>query len=94
MDNDWNRFNDQFRETPEERSERLRSNRLMKSIGTLQALIADLSDDLRDEGNDYSPDGLESMRRRVANALPTDKCPEWLKRYRDPAILAQTTGEK
>jgi hypothetical protein len=86
-DDGWNRFNDQFRETPEERSERIRSNRLMKSIGTLQDLIADLSDDLRDEGCDYSPDGLEQMRRRVANALPPSKCPDWLARYRDPAVV-------
>lgn len=29
--NDWDRFNDQFRETTEERNERLRSKRLMKA---------------------------------------------------------------
>jgi hypothetical protein len=84
---DWNEFNDQFRETPEERNERLRDSRFKRTIGALQQLIADMSDDLRDEGCDYSTEGLEAMRRRVANALPPDKCPDWLANYRDPAVV-------
>jgi len=80
-------WDDQFAETEDERNERLRASRLMKSIATLQDLIADLSDDLRDEGCDRSTEGLESIRRRVANALPPSKCPEWLVKYRDPAMV-------
>jgi len=84
---DWNRFNDQFRETLTERNERLRTARLKQSIRTLQQLIADLSDDLRDEGADYSVDGLHQMRCRIANALPPDLCPDWLKRFRDASVV-------
>lgn len=51
-------------------------------LGRAEDLIADLSDDLRDEGCDYSPDGLDAMRRRVANSLPEHKCPDWLKKFR------------
>ena len=82
-------YDEQFRETTEERNERLRDRRLRLSIGALQGLVTDLSDNLCDEGADYSADGLEAMRRRVANALPPQKCPEWLNRYRDPPV---TTG--
>jgi len=53
----------------------------------LWKLIADLSDDLRDEGCDYSPDGLDTMRSRVANALPASERPKWLLPYCNPAVL-------
>lgn len=49
-------------------------------------LIADLSSALTDEGPDWSNDGLDSLRRRVANALPEVACPDWLSQYRDPAM--------
>lgn len=81
------RFDQQFRETPTERNERLRDGRHAQNIAILQQLIADLSDDLRDEGCDWSPDGLDALRRRVANALPLDKCPDWLNRFRDPPVV-------
>jgi hypothetical protein len=51
-------------------------------------LIAALSDALTDEGPDWSNNGLDSLRRRVANALPPDACPDWLEPYRDPPIVA------
>jgi hypothetical protein len=53
----------------------------------LWKLIADLSDGLRDEGCDYSSDGLDAMRTRVANALPASERPKWLLPYCNPAIL-------
>jgi hypothetical protein len=82
----YDRFNDQFRETLTERNERLRTSRLKESIRTLQQLVADLSDDLRDEGCYRPLNELNDMRRRVATALPPDLCPEWLARYREPGI--------
>ena len=71
-------------ETPAERNARLRENRDRNIIRHLQNLIADLAENLCDEGPDYSEDGLHKMRSRVANALPVDVCPEWLTGYRDP----------
>lgn len=56
-------------------------------VETLHRLIADMSDHLCDEGTDYSHDGLERMRKRVANALPLDLCPDWLKRFRNAESL-------
>lgn len=53
-------------------------------MSELLKLVADLSDHLTDEGADYTPEGLDNMRRRVANALPGERCPDWLRRYRDP----------
>lgn len=85
------RFDQQFTETPDERNERLRERRDRRTIDTLHKLIADLSGGLTDEGPDWSNDGLDNLRRRVANALPPDRCPDWLARYRDPALVASTT---
>jgi hypothetical protein len=61
--------------------------RLKQTIETLQGLIAALSDGLTDEGADWSSDGLHNMRVRVANALPSDQCPDWLHEYRDPKMF-------
>lgn len=85
--NDWHRFNDQFRETPDERNERLRDNRLKRTLEGYRKLIADLSDALTDEGPDWSSEGLYGLRRRVANALSPAECPDWLNEYRDPLIV-------
>lgn len=74
---------DDLGRTIEERNIRLRQRRYERTLHTLWKLIADLSDDLRDEGCDWSVDGLQAMRRRVANALPPDECPEWLAPFRD-----------
>jgi hypothetical protein len=52
-----------------------------RSLTELLSLIFDLSDCLTDEGPDYSVEGLDRMRRRVATAL-ADRCPEWLDHYR------------
>lgn len=82
---DWNDFNDQFRETPEERNDRLRQNRHQRTVKTLQTLIYDMSGMLADEFDYLTDEGLLDLRRRTANALGI-KCPEWLERYRDPAI--------
>lgn len=84
---DWHRFNDQFRETPEERNDRLRESREKRTSATLRTLIRDLSDALTDEGGDWSTDGLINLRTRVANALPPTECPDWLKQYRDPPVV-------
>lgn len=81
---------DQFRETAEERNERLRAKRHVRTLEALWSIIADLSAHLSDDGNDYSPEGLEKMRRRVANALPPTNCPDWLSQYRDPPIVQST----
>lgn len=78
----------QFAETPGERNERRREMVSRRTIDTLQTLIADLSAVLTDEGLDYSEDGLDRMRRRVANALPPTKCPDWLAPFRDPRIVS------
>jgi hypothetical protein len=61
--------------------------RYQRTLEYLWRLIGDLSDDLRDEGSDYSVDGLNAMRRRVANALPPDRLPDWLEQYRDPPMV-------
>jgi ribosomal protein S15P/S13E len=71
----------------DEVARRLRDGRLERDIATLQKLIVDLSDHLTDEGCDWTNDGLDRMRRRVANAVHPDKCPDWLMRYRDPPTV-------
>lgn len=78
-------FNDQFRETSEERNDRLRRKRHQRTVETLQTLVYDLSGMLADEGGDLTDAGLADLRRRVANALGPN-CPEWLERFRDPAV--------
>jgi len=83
------RFDQQFAKTTEERNSeywRRRARQHQRAIETLQHLIADMSSGLCDEGCDYSVDGLDQMRRRVANALPPTMCPEWLTKYRDPPL--------
>lgn len=82
-------FNDQFRETVEERNDRLRQKRHQRTVETLQTLIYDLSGLLTDEGDDLTDARLAWFRQRVANALGA-KCPEWLERYRDPSITGGT----
>ena len=61
-------------------------------IATLYKLIAHLSADLTDEGAGYSNEGLHNMRRRVANALPDDMLPDWLRTYRDPPLVSAALG--
>lgn len=82
------RFNDQFRETLTERNERLRRALHKRTLETLWGLIADLSAGLADEGPDWSVDAFLMLRKRVANALPPDKCPDWLAPYRDAPMVA------
>lgn len=81
------RFDSQFAESQSERNDRLRANRDNRLADRLLVLIADLSACLADEGPDFSEDGLLQMRRRVANALPPDQCPEWLAKFRDPPVV-------
>ena len=88
MNDSDRRFNDQFRETPYERDERQRNARHKQALATLHGLIADLSAGLADEGPDWSLDGFLMLRKRVANALPSDKCPDWLVSYRDPPMVS------
>ena len=61
--------------------------RLTRTIDVLQDLVADLSAHLCEEGHDYSEEGVAIMRRRVANALPPAKCPDWLACFRDPPVV-------
>lgn len=91
MCSDWSRFNDQFRETPFERNERQRKARERRARETLWDLIAHLSAGLTDEGPDWTTGSLIELRKRVANALPPDRCPDWLNQYRDPQITAGST---
>jgi hypothetical protein len=56
-------------------------------IDALHWLIVDLSGFLTDEGDNLTPAGLDTLRRRVANALPPTRCPEWLAPYRDPPAV-------
>lgn len=84
---DWMRYNDQFSETPEERNERQRNAREKRNKEILWNLIADLSVNLADEEHIYSVDGLNKIRKRTANALPDEMCPDWLKQYRDPPLV-------
>lgn len=60
---------------------------LQRTIDKLWQLIADLSDALCDEGPDWSQEGLDSLRRRVGNALPETVRPTWLEQYRDPPLV-------
>lgn len=83
----WRSFNDQFRETPGERNERLREGLAQRRIAHLLKLVADLSGHLTDEGDSYSTEGLHAMRCRVANSLPIDICPDWLHEYRDAPMV-------
>lgn len=85
---DWNRFNDQFRETPDERNNRLRNARHRRTQEAHWKLIHDLSGFLCDEGMDLSNEGVDALRRRVANALPPVHCPDWLAPFRDPTVVA------
>lgn len=65
-----------------------------RTIQTLQNLIADLSCGLDDEGGSWTVDSLNALRRRVANALPPEKCPDWLQQFRDPPIVqSKEAGE-
>jgi hypothetical protein len=64
-----------------------REARYLRTIVVLRRLIADLSEALTDEGGDWSPVGLDELRHRVGNALPPDECPDWLRHYRDPAVV-------
>ncbi len=81
------RFDQQFAETQEERNERHRARRAKQSAEILWRLIADLADALSDEGPDWSQEGLENLRKRVANALPPHMCPACCAFYRDPALV-------
>lgn len=81
------RFDQQFAETPEERNERLRTARDRRLVDALHRLVADLSVLLTDEGSTLTPAGLDILRRRVANALPPARGPEWLVPYRDPPVV-------
>lgn len=60
----------------------------------LEKLVCELAGDLTDEGANYSGDGLHDMRRRVANALPKDECPEWLREYRDADLVQLKPGHR
>jgi hypothetical protein len=87
MNESERRFNDQFRETLTERNERLRTGWFKERVCTYQKLVAELSDALTDEGGDWSIDGLHDLRCRVANALPLDMLPDWLRKFRDDAMV-------
>ena len=63
------------------------TERLKKSITTLQDLIVELSSALTDEGPSWSNTGLHNLRVRSANAIPPDMRPDWLNEYADPALL-------
>lgn len=63
-----------------------------RTVATLRNLIADLSADLSDEGCDRTSDGLNQLRRRVANALPIGHCPDWLLSFRTgPVAIPKET---
>lgn len=81
------RIDAQFTETTYERTTRLREARVKKNREALWNLIADLSSALVDEGPGWSNEGVHSLRRRVANALPPAHRPEWLAEYADPAVV-------
>ena len=52
-------------------------DRLMCEL--LTKLVVDLSDTLTDEGPNWSNEGLDRLRRRVACAVPLAQLPDWLK---------------
>jgi len=82
------RFDQQFRETEGGRNERLRETRFKRNIESFQRLIADLaSEALADEGPDWSQEGLDKLRVRVANAIPPDMLPECFAQWRDPPVV-------
>ena len=86
--NDVRRVDGQFAETQGERNERLAAKRDARRIETLINLIEDLADSLIDGGGYWTPGDLASLRRRTANALTTDRCPDWLVQYLDPPVVA------
>lgn len=71
----------------DERNDALRLGRDQRAISALRTLVVALSDALTDEGPDWSSEGLDNLRRRVANAIPRDECPDWLREYRDPSAV-------
>ena len=81
------RFDQQFAETSAERNERLHKSRDQRALDALHWLVVDLSGFLADECDALTPAGLDTLRRRVANALPPTRCPEWLAPYRDPPVV-------
>ncbi len=50
-------------------------------IEQLEDLVIDLAASLTDEGPDWSFEGVASLRRRVASAIPDDERIDWLKPY-------------
>ena len=58
---DYRDFDEQFRETPAERNERLRESRHKRTIETLQALIYDMSGMLADEFDYLSDEGITDL---------------------------------
>lgn len=58
----------------------------------LVKLVVDLSSALCDEGDGWSNDGVDRLRRRVACAVPLADLPDWLKPYRaaDPVTLVSS----
>lgn len=83
---DFRRFNLQFEEDGAERRERQLISRHKRVLDSHWRLITDLSICLTDEGPDVTDDWLRGLRQRVANALPVDRCPEWLLPFRDPTV--------
>jgi hypothetical protein len=62
-------------------------NDCLAKVDELLQLVGALTDCLTDEGPGFSEDGLQSMRRRCANALPLRDCPDWLLSYRDAEVV-------
>lgn len=72
----------------------LRLGRDQRAINALRTLVVALSYALTDEGPGWSNEGLDNLRRRVANAIPLDECPDWLREYRDkPAARSEAIEE-
>lgn len=70
------------------------ADRMRQTVGVLQTLVADLSDALTDEGDNWTHDGVDALRRRVANAVPPDQLPDWLAEHRDPAVVQSASPPK
>lgn len=78
----------------DERNDALRLGHDQRAINALRTLVVALSDALTDEGPDWSNEGLDSLRHRVANAIPRGECPDWLREYRDPLVVQSKAMER
>jgi hypothetical protein len=63
-----------------------REERHARLVAHLTGLIADLAPVLDHDGI-WTSTQIAELRRKTANALPDEQCPEWLRSFRDPPLV-------